>query len=206
MEGKEKGVIAKINEVAGRKSSYRFSGRQIQEMRLPLVYAWIRGDEILYIGKSNNGLQRPIAKNHERTKDIETNDRLIVWHCLHDSEATGLEKILLVTFSPKLNRPISRGYSGTHRKSNLPCLYRRLDRNSWVLDFTFHGKRFLMTIGHDIPEEEAIRLAKLKRSQIETRVISDARRIPIQVPNRWPTRDKTPPVLGNILNNDPIEQ
>lgn len=50
----------------------------VPELQLPsdwifrfrhLVYAWLRGDEVLYVGKSDTGLGRPLTSAHHLQAD-----------------------------------------------------------------------------------------------------------------------------------------
>ena len=38
----------------------------LQRFRGPIVYVWSRGVDVLYVGMSFNGLERPLASSHEQ--------------------------------------------------------------------------------------------------------------------------------------------
>ena len=44
----------------------------------PIAYAWLRGDEVLYIGCSVPGVERPMAVAHEKLRDFQPGDRLAI--------------------------------------------------------------------------------------------------------------------------------
>ena len=85
-----------------------FTGQQILDSRGIVVYAWIREDEVLYIGKSIHGLARPLHPYHERLrdKDILPMDLLYLWHFSTREEAEKVELELIAQFRPKLNHRI----------------------------------------------------------------------------------------------------
>lgn len=65
-----------------------------------IVYVWTRAEEVLYVGMSIRGLERPLAASHERLRDFAPGDRLTVWRT--DSPAT-LEAALIQQLRPRLN-------------------------------------------------------------------------------------------------------
>jgi hypothetical protein len=66
-----------IQRLAGKPAIFRFSGSEILELRRPCVYAWVRDDQILYIGKGSNGASRSIDRNHRiRNNEILASDNL----------------------------------------------------------------------------------------------------------------------------------
>jgi hypothetical protein len=60
-----------IQRLAGKPAIFRFSGSEILELRRPCVYAWVRDDQILYIGKGSNGASRSIDRSHHRIRNNE---------------------------------------------------------------------------------------------------------------------------------------
>lgn len=73
-------------------------------MRRPCVYVWLRGDEVLYVGKGANGMNRPLDPLHHRIRngEIRERDRLMVYEC-KPGEEQKFEKTLIATLKPKLN-------------------------------------------------------------------------------------------------------
>jgi hypothetical protein len=47
----------------------------------PIVYAWIRGEAMLYIGSSYRGVERPMSAKHEKLGGFQAGDQLIIWAC-----------------------------------------------------------------------------------------------------------------------------
>jgi hypothetical protein len=80
------------------------TGAEILAMRNPLVYAWFRGDEALYVGKGETGLSRPLSPAHHQLKGILPDDRIRIWSCQTATEAVQLELALIDKLQPLLNR------------------------------------------------------------------------------------------------------
>jgi hypothetical protein len=57
---------------------------------------------VLYIGMSLNGLERPIARNHERLRCFEPGDRLTVYR-VAPGQLAGLERRLIREHRPRYN-------------------------------------------------------------------------------------------------------
>lgn len=73
--------------------------------RGPVVYAWVRGRKVLYIGSSLLGLSRPLFEKHHRLRlsDLHPTDRLMVWRYKHGEEARAVESLLIKHARPLLN-------------------------------------------------------------------------------------------------------
>jgi len=72
----------------------------VQRWRGSIVYVWIRGAEVLYVGLSLRGLERPLSVGPARLKHFAPGDRLIVWRCA----PTGLvEADLIAALRPRYN-------------------------------------------------------------------------------------------------------
>ncbi len=84
----------------------------VQQSRRPCVYAWIRGDEVLYVGKGESGLERPISSTHHRTSHMEPGDRLLVWTTASRSLALITEAKLISGIKPRFNGHNGRGILG----------------------------------------------------------------------------------------------
>jgi len=70
-----------------------------------VIYAWIRGDEVLYIGASSRGLARPIDPRHEKLREFLPGDRLAIWPV---PEPWELEMRLIEDIKPARNGPPGR--------------------------------------------------------------------------------------------------
>lgn len=72
----------------------------VARWRGAIVYVWTRGDEVLYVGASSKGLERPLAVGHERLRDFAEGDRLTVWRT---NDPFSLEAALIRELRPTLN-------------------------------------------------------------------------------------------------------
>lgn len=73
----------------------------------PIVYAWRNGNEWLYVGSSNKGLQRPFSKNHLVFKNdviSDVNSTLSIWRLESPAKALELEANFIRTFNPRFNQ------------------------------------------------------------------------------------------------------
>jgi len=73
-----------------------------------IIYAWIRGDEVLYIGASWRGVERPMGVAHEKIRDFQSGDRLVIWAPLEADGGTYLGDIedrLIRQWRPRHNKP-----------------------------------------------------------------------------------------------------
>lgn len=75
----------------------------------PLVYAWVREAEVLYVGMSTKGVGRPFTHDHERLRNIQAEDRLHVWFVDTPEKALELEEFLIRNIKPAYN------FTGTGR-------------------------------------------------------------------------------------------
>ncbi len=73
----------------------------VEALRGPIVYVWIRGAEVLYVGMSTNGLVRPLGRQHEQLKGLEGRDTLLIWP---HPKPEHLENALIYHLRPCLNR------------------------------------------------------------------------------------------------------
>lgn len=69
-----------------------------------IIYAWIRGDEVLYIGASWRGVERPLGAGHERLRECAPGDRVVIWAC-PASDLWQLEEALIRRYRPRYNKP-----------------------------------------------------------------------------------------------------
>ena len=75
----------------------------IEQLISPCVYFFLRGDEILYIGRGLEGLQRPVSPNHHRRNAREEADRVLIYFFQSREAAIDAETTLIEHFSPKYN-------------------------------------------------------------------------------------------------------
>jgi hypothetical protein len=68
----------------------------------PIVYAWIRGEAMLYIGSSYRGVERPMSAKHEKLGGFQAGDQLIIWAC---ADPAPIEEALIRRWSPRYNLP-----------------------------------------------------------------------------------------------------
>lgn len=81
-----------------------FSALNPAEAAGPIVYAWVRRDVVLYIGKSKHGLSRPFESQHGQLgKKLRPTDDVLVQVCRSPEEALKLETELLRAVSPPTN-------------------------------------------------------------------------------------------------------
>jgi hypothetical protein len=72
----------------------------------PCVYLFWKGDECVYVGRSFNGLLRPLNLTHPVNKQTDViPDRLEFRWCESKEDAIYLEKLLLWDLCPCLNSP-----------------------------------------------------------------------------------------------------
>lgn len=70
----------------------------------PCVYLFYRGEECVYVGRSDNGILRPLSNTHSVNKQIDVKpDRLEFRWCESREDAIYLEKLLIWEHSPCLN-------------------------------------------------------------------------------------------------------
>lgn len=69
----------------------------------PVVYAWYRGEECLYVGMSSVGIGRPLDAHHHAARFRMHADRILVWECNDKGAAISLERELIETLRPSCN-------------------------------------------------------------------------------------------------------
>jgi len=72
---------------------------QLVTLRQPIVYIWSRGNTVLYVGMSNEGIARPITRSHEKIGQFQPGDTLTI-HAAPD--AKGTEEALIRQLRPRL--------------------------------------------------------------------------------------------------------
>jgi tRNA(Ile2) C34 agmatinyltransferase TiaS len=69
-----------------------------------IIYAWMRGDEVLYIGASWRGVERPLGVSHEKLRECAPGDRIVIWAC-PASDLVHVEDGLIRRYRPRYNKP-----------------------------------------------------------------------------------------------------
>jgi hypothetical protein len=67
------------------------------------MYVWLRGDEVLYVGCSARGVERPMAAGHEKLRDFQPGDHLAIWA---SSDPLAQEAALIDRWRPRHNKPL----------------------------------------------------------------------------------------------------
>ena len=84
-------------------------GDLVDRLRCPMVYVWIRRldaerEGIEYIGKSLDGICRPLSVYHHRADQFwSRGDRLLCWRVESPEAAAALERDLIARYRPRLN-------------------------------------------------------------------------------------------------------
>jgi len=72
----------------------------LTRLRRPLVYVWTRGQDVLYVGSSGNGVERPLARGHEKLRGFQAGDTLTIWPA---DDAAATEVDLIRRLRPRFN-------------------------------------------------------------------------------------------------------
>lgn len=72
----------------------------LERWRGPIVYVWSRGPEVLYVGMSIRGLERPLSASHEKLRGFAAGDTLTVWRT---DDPVSLETTLIERLRPPHN-------------------------------------------------------------------------------------------------------
>lgn len=157
----------------------QLSGTEVRELQRPSVYAWVRGDEVLYVGSSRLGLVRAILPTHHRLAAVEAGDMVLLWRFSSSDEAVQSEQQLIATLRPRLNNNMDSSFL-PHQPVPAPKirpgsygggLFFR--GRSWFLDFQYKGKRHQINLGRQLTLSGARKLANLKRAELERQELLD---------------------------------
>lgn len=77
-------------------------GDVFREMRQPLVYIWVRGDQILYVGKGAS-LSRPLSRDHHLMFGVRNGDSVLIFFRDSDDSALLLEHRMINAAKPAFN-------------------------------------------------------------------------------------------------------
>ena len=81
-----------------------FTAEEIQALTRPCVYLFLRGDEVLYVGRSYRGILRPFSPTHHR-QPLKPDRVKILWFSGH-WQADRVEQILISTLRPVANQKV----------------------------------------------------------------------------------------------------
>lgn len=122
-------TVKEVNAVAGRgPHALTFGPEDMRSLGGPMVYGWARGDQILYVGLSRYGVQRPFAGKHHRLRGMEAGDRLLVWCWDLPEEAEHFERQIILKLRPPLNdSPVVRAPDRARRLRRSPAINEMLE-------------------------------------------------------------------------------
>lgn len=72
----------------------------VERWRGSIVYMWTRGAEVLYVGLSLRGLERPLSTGHQHLRAFAPGDQLTVWRCQNPGV---VEAELIAALRPRYN-------------------------------------------------------------------------------------------------------
>jgi hypothetical protein len=101
------GSLERIQAVLG-PAAFRISCTKLRRVRRHIVYAWVRGDRVLYVGMSTAGFLRPLSAGHEVCWAFEDGDALLLWPAADRDEARRLEADAIRLVGPAYNGPNRR--------------------------------------------------------------------------------------------------
>jgi excinuclease UvrABC nuclease subunit len=86
--------------------THTITGKDFRTYKTPVVYAWKRGNEWLYVGSSHRGLQRVVDSKHHALHQAEMHDtdEILMMYQLTPQQARTLEVYLIRTHKPRYNR------------------------------------------------------------------------------------------------------
>lgn len=109
----DRNSVSRLLEVAGKFSgplSKEISGADLLAGHRPVVYALVRREKVLYVGKGDHGVGRPFSKDHDkfgRRKQVFPTDRLLLWFLEDIPTARALEEVLIRATQPEWNHTLN---------------------------------------------------------------------------------------------------
>jgi transcriptional regulator with GAF, ATPase, and Fis domain len=98
-------IEQKIRELSIGDKPLELSGETLRKLSGIGVYVFYWGASALYVGKGKNALHRFATKTHQHaSKAISECDRLCVYLCGSQAQATELETLLIAWLKPKYNK------------------------------------------------------------------------------------------------------
>lgn len=86
-------------------AAWRLTGTELRLLRGPVVYVLRQRSRVLYVGRSAQGLTRPLASTHHVLGRLafDGSEELAVFPCASAAEAVAVEAELIVRMRPELN-------------------------------------------------------------------------------------------------------
>lgn len=121
--------------MASRQPDKVLSFRDVDSMSVACVYAWKRENDYLYIGSTENLLQR-ISNHHiiGKADQFRSTDSIEIWITSEDDLGIDLEYTLIQEFRPKYNTVVDPRNMGVPRKvCRIKCLIcgKRFKQKRW---------------------------------------------------------------------------
>jgi hypothetical protein len=104
-------LLASVNVALG-EPMMSLTFEELAQLRRPLVYVWSRGATVLYVGSSGNGVERPLARGHEKLREFQPGDTLTIWA----AAIAGASEIALI----QRLKPVLNGH-GPYGNQGPPC-------------------------------------------------------------------------------------
>ena len=98
-------TLEQVAEVLKREYHAEFQLESVRALGGPIVYAWVRGDQVLYVGFGGHGFARPLQRTHHRLFAMEPGDRVVVWCFDTEEQAAEAERQLIRLLHPPMNGP-----------------------------------------------------------------------------------------------------
>lgn len=100
-------IIHALSDIAESSPFAIWGPVDVRQFRSPIVYAWIRGESLLYIGQSAVGIARPIDARHEHLggEPWTEVDRLAIWRMPTAQAACHIEELTIEALRPQRSRP-----------------------------------------------------------------------------------------------------
>jgi hypothetical protein len=85
----------------------RFKGEDFRQMCGPIVYMFLKDNDVLYVGMSSCGLARPGSRQHHMADSARQDcDEVLIWPTKSAAAAIELESLLIAVFRPLQNKRI----------------------------------------------------------------------------------------------------
>lgn len=103
--------------LTGDVAAWRLTGTELRVLRGPVVYILRRGGRVLYVGRSAQGLARPLASTHHVLGRLafDGSEELTAFLCASAAEAVAVEAELILRMRPELNTRAVRLERGSVR-------------------------------------------------------------------------------------------
>jgi len=84
---------------------YELDGATFEKLQDNCVYAWVRGEDVLYVGHSSQGLRRLASHNViDNMEPVQPEDKIVFWEVSDDWwKGEDFEGRIMTMFEPKYN-------------------------------------------------------------------------------------------------------